>query len=355
MSKRERLKSLLKADIVTGEYKSGDRLPSENEIVAKYKVSRNTVRETLSALVEDGLLYRINGKGTFLSDRKVVRGKIALIVPYLSQGADSHSRLMARIDIIHGLVDKLESCAYDAGCDTLLHISNGDFEKEQSVLKRLASSDIQAVLVIHMVDLRNLEYLSAIRENGTPVIAIDEWLPTSGFSVGCDNFQGAKAATDNLLDNGFKHICYITHDSYFAPLNSRIEGHLAALKDRGYSPDIIYINISEDRSETDWEKAAYESVKKAAAGRSSLAVFADMPILARGAWKAMLETDITHESLALASFDDPFLVLPKKVYQVMVIQPLSQMAKTAIQLATNEIMPDSQQLIIPPTINVSNR
>lgn len=356
MSKRERLKSLIKADITTGEYKPGDRLPSENEIVAKYKVSRNTVRETLSALVEEGLLYRINGKGTFLSDRKAARKKIALVVPYLFTGTDPHTRLTARIDIIHGLVDKLESHAFETGCDTLLHISNHDFEKERSILTSLADSDVKAVLVIHMVDPANIECLSSIREKGIPVIAIDEWSPMGGYSIGCDNFQGAKAATETLLDNGFDSICYITNDSCIAPLNSRIEGHLRALKDRGYTPDIIYVSAEGENTERNWEKAAYEAVKKAVSGRSSMAVFADMPHLARGAWQAISETDIPHNRLALASFDDPYLILPKKVFQLTVTQPINEMAESAIRLAVNTASDLSgQHLILPPAININTR
>ena len=42
----------------------GSRLPSENELVARYGVSRNTARQAINALIAQGLVYRLQGRGT---------------------------------------------------------------------------------------------------------------------------------------------------------------------------------------------------------------------------------------------------------------------------------------------------
>lgn len=46
----------------------GDRLPSESELCAEYKVSRITIRRAVEDLMQEGLLVREQGRGTFVTD-----------------------------------------------------------------------------------------------------------------------------------------------------------------------------------------------------------------------------------------------------------------------------------------------
>lgn len=48
----------------------GDALPSERQFTEKYNISRMTVRQAINNLVNDGLLYRQKGKGTFVAKKK---------------------------------------------------------------------------------------------------------------------------------------------------------------------------------------------------------------------------------------------------------------------------------------------
>lgn len=51
--------------------KGGDKLPSENELCAIYKVGRNTVRAAVKELTEEGFLIKKQGKGTFVQHKKI--------------------------------------------------------------------------------------------------------------------------------------------------------------------------------------------------------------------------------------------------------------------------------------------
>lgn len=53
----------LKQKIENGTYPYGDLLPSENNFIAVYDCSRNTVRRALAELVKDGYVQAIHGKG----------------------------------------------------------------------------------------------------------------------------------------------------------------------------------------------------------------------------------------------------------------------------------------------------
>lgn len=61
----------IKAQILSGKYSEGDRLPSESELIGTYNVTRTTVQKALAVLVNDGLIERIHGKGTYVRLRPV--------------------------------------------------------------------------------------------------------------------------------------------------------------------------------------------------------------------------------------------------------------------------------------------
>lgn len=56
--------------IKIGTYKEGDMLPPESLLLETYEVSRMTVRKALGLLVEQDLLYRVKGRGTFVKKNK---------------------------------------------------------------------------------------------------------------------------------------------------------------------------------------------------------------------------------------------------------------------------------------------
>jgi len=56
-----------------GSLKAASPVPSENEIIEKYKVSNTTARKALHELEKGGWVTRVKGKGTFVRDQTVVR------------------------------------------------------------------------------------------------------------------------------------------------------------------------------------------------------------------------------------------------------------------------------------------
>jgi len=71
------LSELLAKYILSNKLCEGDLLPSENELLSRYEVSRSTVRQAMQHLEAQEIISKIRGKGTFVSDsknRKCVRG-----------------------------------------------------------------------------------------------------------------------------------------------------------------------------------------------------------------------------------------------------------------------------------------
>lgn len=70
---------LLREKINSGELEPGSQVWSEHDIMSKFEVSRNTAQKAIETLVNDGVVTRKQGKGSFVSQPKVVYGLQDLI------------------------------------------------------------------------------------------------------------------------------------------------------------------------------------------------------------------------------------------------------------------------------------
>ncbi|WP_180987484.1 GntR family transcriptional regulator [Arthrobacter sp. AFG20] len=65
------LEEAIKDQIANEECKPNTKIPSENEFSVKYGLSRMTVRAVITRLMQQGLVYRVPGKGTFVAEPKI--------------------------------------------------------------------------------------------------------------------------------------------------------------------------------------------------------------------------------------------------------------------------------------------
>src|SRR5690242_10763453 len=72
------LKEILHAKIRAGQWQPGVLIPSERELCEQYGLSRMTVRQGITELVREGLLYRVQGKGTFVARPRITQQLMVL-------------------------------------------------------------------------------------------------------------------------------------------------------------------------------------------------------------------------------------------------------------------------------------
>lgn len=65
------LKKIILQEIKNGTYPVGGLIPTEKELSDTFQISRTTVRQAITELVQEGWLYRIKSKGTYVSQPKI--------------------------------------------------------------------------------------------------------------------------------------------------------------------------------------------------------------------------------------------------------------------------------------------
>lgn len=89
----QQMEELIRKKLEGNEWVAGSLIPSENELSALYGVSRMTARGVITKFVQEGVMVRIPGKGTFVAEHKIE----------------------ARPPSYAGLREQLEQTGYDIG------------------------------------------------------------------------------------------------------------------------------------------------------------------------------------------------------------------------------------------------
>ena len=76
------VRSELKRLILGGEFPLGSKLPNEDRLCERFGVSRVTIREAVHGLIEDGLVVRRHGSGTYVTRRALIRNSLDVNFSY---------------------------------------------------------------------------------------------------------------------------------------------------------------------------------------------------------------------------------------------------------------------------------
>lgn len=74
----QQIQNEIKKDIDNAKWSVHEAIPAERQLAELFNVSRMTVRQAIQALVDDGVLYRRIGSGTYVSEEKVTENMDAV-------------------------------------------------------------------------------------------------------------------------------------------------------------------------------------------------------------------------------------------------------------------------------------
>ena len=135
----QQIENDIKEKIASGEYQAGQMLPSENKYCEMYKVSRVTVRNAITDLVDEGILIRKHGKGTFVENQKI-QNNLIKFQGFTSTCRENNIKMQTHILC----VCRQEASLYDI---RTLDLKEGD---DVIYIKRIRYANDQPVIIEHV-------------------------------------------------------------------------------------------------------------------------------------------------------------------------------------------------------------
>lgn len=96
-SKYVEIYSQLLEMIEQGQIKAGEKLPSENELMKLYNVSRDTIRKSLALLEQNGHIAKAKGKGSIVLDKKVYEFAVSGITSFKEHAASIGGKIETKV------------------------------------------------------------------------------------------------------------------------------------------------------------------------------------------------------------------------------------------------------------------
>lgn len=215
----------LVTEIHNGVYRKNQMLPTEREIMERFSVSRQTVRQALSVLVQDGLIEKRQGSGSYIRELTPARQNkgVAIVTTYISDY------------IFPTILRDVENMLSHHNYATLIFSTENKVGLEREVLTDILQRPLNGLLVEGTktaLPSPNLDLYRRLQEQGVPIVFIHgcySGLPNSVL-VGDDNFGGGYQLTTYLFEKGHTQIGGIFKGDDIQG-QQRYAGFLAACRD----------------------------------------------------------------------------------------------------------------------------
>ena len=224
----------LRLKISDGRYAPGQRMPSEDALAEEYHMSKITIKRALELLRGDGLIKRVQGKGTFVADvgdvpapspRPAGRGEklIGLVLEHVSSTFG--------LNMMYHIIQLLDKAGYKA----CIRFSFGSIEKETEEINALLRLNIAGLIIMPCHDsYYNMTILKLILDH-FPVVLVDKQMHGLPVSCVCTDGSGAvRALMARVRAAGAENAALITIDpSSASSLGDRTEGFYKGLEENG--------------------------------------------------------------------------------------------------------------------------
>jgi GntR family histidine utilization transcriptional repressor len=125
------IKETIVAGIKAGDFKPGDRVASENELVHRFRVSRMTANRALRELAHEGIVTRVRGVGSFVSETPLHTDFLAVrhIADEIRQRGRVYGSRLITQDVVEAIPDVAEGLVVPVGSSVfhtlIVHTQDG--------------------------------------------------------------------------------------------------------------------------------------------------------------------------------------------------------------------------------------
>ncbi|MCC7451421.1 MAG: GntR family transcriptional regulator [Anaerolineae bacterium] len=223
----------LRHKVLTGVFKPNDMLPGEWELAKELDISRTTIQKAWHSAEEEKLIYRIPGKGTFVTPLQTsntgvsspVRTAIGLVIP------DFRSALAAQ------LLRGAERILRQKGYRVQVAASEYSIAEENRVLRHMYDDAVQG-FIIWAVHCDSSPRLLSQLSQSVPTVLLDRPLPQLHLPcVTSNNYMGGMQAMQHLIALGHRKIAFLARPHlHLWTVTERYRAFRDALQDIGEQP-----------------------------------------------------------------------------------------------------------------------
>lgn len=201
--KYERIVAWVQQEIESGALSRGDKLPSENDLMERFGVSRQTVRRAMEELTERNVVEGRRGSGTYVTaNTRRLTGKeirIAVMLTYV----DTY--------IFPSIIKGIESVLSREGCILQIAMTDNAVEKERMLLREFIHTQsvngIIAETVKSALPNPNMELYRELEKLGIPVLFVNNYYKELSIPhISMDDRRAGYLAARHLTECGHTRI-----------------------------------------------------------------------------------------------------------------------------------------------------
>lgn len=221
-------KALLRRKVLSGEVGHGEQLKPELELCRDTNLSRTTVRKAIASLVDEGLLVRYRGRGTFVNfDRNHVQQRLLAFLV-------CHTNVTGASDL---MIRGAEQMASELGYQLLLGNSQNDAVTAWEQVMRLNDARVAGTIVMPLQTLSpsktTADVLRALKQTGQRVVLVDEFSADDDIpSICSQNREAMHELTCHLIGLGYRRIAFLS-SVRIEGVVEREEGFRLAMNEHG--------------------------------------------------------------------------------------------------------------------------
>lgn len=357
--KHQDISRQLATEITAGKHGPNSRLPSEAQLVKRFKVSRPTVGRALRDLQDQGLIERRAGSGTYVKEAVSSGG---------GGGGRSSFKQLGLILTSHGKPEIFESICGELSSLARVHDYglwwggtarpktevDSRVEEVEALCDQFIEKGVAGVFFVpfehraNNLDANN-RITTRLLQAGIPVVLIDRDI--GGFParspfdlVGIDNFAGGYFLAEHLIKLGAKHLGYVALPYSATPAEARIAGARVAMMDHDLEVPRDFVQIG--------DPGDVKFVRKIMAGRRVDAIMCTTDLVAAMLMQSLGRLNIqVPRDLRVVGFDDVRIASLLSVPLTTMHQPCRDIAHmafyTMLQRMADPTLPARELLISP--------
>jgi GntR family transcriptional regulator, arabinose operon transcriptional repressor len=350
------IKQYFQEEVASGRLKPGQALPPETTLVETLNVARNTVRQALGELEREGVLRRVRGKGTFVTEDTHSRPLVGhdLLVLIAPEPSSTGSSAM-----LHGF----ESVCRDLGCQAVVRSTENDVAKQADAILQLVDSEfVGGVALLPTLDMRTPAYhIRPLQQRGIPVVLLHRAVP--GVEAPVLAMRGSemgRLAGETLVKLGHRRVAFFARLPYSVIQPTGLEDGLRqAIRAAGgdVPQEFVHYGRSQSFNLQDHEQEIFEDLDRMCsrpdrptAIMASFDPLAEMLFLQLGRLGLRVPEDMSVMSVSTLQRDGP---IRQRLGAVLV--PAEEIGRRAAELL-DEIrrrkrpLNSSEQIVIPLTV-----